>query len=152
MTKEALAIHNMKIEKEEDGPKKSVPEQGYQILQRVLKKRPCPICGEESLYLNNPQTLAWIICRKCKYEQYVFVPYYWLLFILAFLLLFPLVIVLGFFGIAISLAIVIYAMLDYQFVFTYKMNNSLDKAILRKLEKQDLVSGEPIIIGLKGRM
>ena len=129
MTKEALAIHNIKMEKEEDGQKKSVQEQGYQILRRFIKKRPCPICGEESLYLNNPKTLAWIICRRCKYELYLFVPYYWLLFILAFLLLFPLVIVFSLFGIAISLAILIYAMLDYQFIFTYKMNNSLDNLL-----------------------
>jgi hypothetical protein len=145
--KGALAIPNIKMEIE-----KAIQGQGYQNLRRFFRKRRCPVCGEESLYFNNPNTLTWIICRRCKYEFYLVVPYYWLLFILSFVMLFPMVIALGLLGIAISLVLFTYAMIDYHFIFSNKMNNSLNQAILRKLEKQNLAPNVPVITNYKGRI
>jgi hypothetical protein len=75
--------------------------------------------------------------------MYVFVPYYWMLFTLSFILLFPLVIALGLLGIAIGLVLLSFAMIDYNFIITYRMNYSLNKAILRKLRKKGHVPSEP---------
>jgi hypothetical protein len=62
------------------------------------------------------------------------------------------VIALGLLGIAISLVLFTYAMIDYHFIFSNKMNNSLDQAILRKLEKKNLAPSGPIKIDQMGRI